>query len=388
MSSPFLHLCYRELRRILGDQRIYGLLLAGPFFYAFAFGGVYWEGRTKYVPIVIVDEDHSALSRDITRALQSSDSVSVAGWLNSPEEFLPLLRRERAYACVIFPPKFEHDVLDGRAPRVGALFDGSHVLIAATALGAIRNVVTSFQVAVNGIELSTAGVPRTEGRVLARPIQAVIRPVFNPTLNYSYFMLMCLVCVATQSVTRMSCGIALGLDSSEQIRRDTGNDSTPILWVFLSKVVGTAALVIPAAATAMWFVFVLFGAPNRGNALLIGLALSLFVIIQVCIAYGYYGLFQSPVLCTQFHMFTAVLFSILSGYTWPYYGMPEGLQFISMSIPVFNVISIVRRVSLMGAGPSLLTKYFLALLVWLLVAAAWGYWAVRKQMKLESAPCE
>ena len=148
------------------------------------------------------------------------------------------------------------------------------------------------------------------------------------------------------------------------------------------------ALVVPAAATAMWFVFVLFGAPNHGSALLMGLALSLFVIIQVCIAYGYYGLFQSPVLCTQFHMFTAVLFSILSGYTWPYYGMPEGLQFISISIPVFNVISIVRKVSLMGAGPTLLTKYFLALLVWLLVAAAWGYWAVRKQMKLESAPSE
>jgi ABC-type multidrug transport system permease subunit len=68
--------------------------------------------------------------------------------------------------------------------------------------------------------------------------------------------------------------------------------------------------------------------------------------------------------------------------------MPDGLRYISHSIPVFNMISIVRKVSLMGARPTLLIKHFLALLAWLLVAAPWGYWAVRKQMKLESAPSE
>ena len=388
MRSAFMHLCRRELRRILGDQRIYVLLLGGPFFYAFIFGGVYWEGRTKYIPIVIVDEDHSALSRDITRALQSSDSVSVAGWLNSREEFLPLLRRERAYACVIFPPHFERDVLAGKGPKVGALFDGTNILIAGTALRAIRDVVTSFQVGVDGIELAMAGVPPAENRIIARPLQTVVRPLFNPTSNYSYFMLMCLVCLAIQSVTRMGCGIALGLDGSEQIRRDTGDDAPPVLLVFLSKVVATAALMIPVAVTAMWFVFSLFGAPNHGSSWLIGLALCLYVILQVCIAYGYYGLFQSPTLCTQYHIFTAILLSLLAGYTWPSFGMPDGLRYISHSIPVFNMISIVRKVSLMGARPTLLAKHFLTLLAWLLVAAPWGYWAVRKQMKIESAPSE
>jgi len=384
MLRPFLRLCRRELSRILGDQRMYVLLLGGPFFYAFIFGGVYWEGRTKYVPIVIVDQDHSALSRDMTRALQSSDSVSVAGWLNSSEEFLPLLRRERAYACVIFPQHFERDVLEGKGPRVGAIFDGSHILIAGTALSTIRNVVATFQVGVDDRELSEVGVPPTEGRIIARPIQMAVRPLFNPTSNYSYFMLMCLVCLAIQSVTRMSCGIALGLDSSEQIRRDTGNDAPAIGWIFLSKVVATAALMIPIAVTAMWFVFLLFGAPNRGSSLLIGLALCLFVIVQVCMAYGFYGLFQSPILCTQYHIFTAALLSVLAGYTWPSFGMPGGLRFISQCIPVFSMINIVRKVSLMGARPTLVANHFLALFGWLLAAAFWGYWAVRKQLTLAS----
>jgi ABC-type multidrug transport system permease subunit len=87
-------------------------------------------------------------------------------------------------------------------------------------------------------------------------------------------------------------------------------------------------------------------------------------------------------------MFTAVLFSILSGYTWPSYGMPDGLRYISNSIAAFHMISIIRKVALMGARPALLIRHFLALLAWLSVAAPWGYWAVRKQMKLESAPPE
>ncbi len=59
----------RELRRIFTDKRIFITMLGGPLLYGFLFGGVYSAGRICHVPIVIVDQDHSALSRDLTGAL-------------------------------------------------------------------------------------------------------------------------------------------------------------------------------------------------------------------------------------------------------------------------------------------------------------------------------
>ena len=89
MFKLWFILCMREWKRILGDVRILVLLLIGPFFYALVFGGVYWQGRTKSVPIVVVDQDHSELSREMTTALSTAlkfkhstyaSGVSTAQW--------------------------------------------------------------------------------------------------------------------------------------------------------------------------------------------------------------------------------------------------------------------------------------------------------------------
>ena len=79
MRKPWFQFCLREWKLILCDYRIVTILLGGPFFYALIFGGVYWQGRAKHVPIVIVDQDHSHLSREITAALDGSENCKLSG---------------------------------------------------------------------------------------------------------------------------------------------------------------------------------------------------------------------------------------------------------------------------------------------------------------------
>jgi ABC-2 type transport system permease protein len=103
MPDLLFSVCLREVKRILSDSRIFLLLIGGPFLYAFLFGGVYWQSRTQYIPIVIVDQDHSALSHDLINALRASDSVRIVGWANSPAELPTLARREIASPASCFP---------------------------------------------------------------------------------------------------------------------------------------------------------------------------------------------------------------------------------------------------------------------------------------------
>jgi ABC-2 type transport system permease protein len=379
MPNVLLRIIVREWRRILVEKRVVALLIGGPCFYALLFGGVYWQGRTMHVPIAIVDQDHSALSRDIASALGSSESLAVVEWADAPGDFLPLLRQEKAYACVVFPAHFERDLLAGRGPRVEAILDGSNVLIAGNALSGIRGVLATYQVATDSRELAVSGVAQTATKALARPIEPVMRPLFNPTSNYSHFMLMCLVCIAVQSVTRMACGVALGLDDREQFERDSGRTIPGTLWLFFGKVIASATLVFLAGGTALVLTFALFGAPIRGSILSISVAMALFAIIQVCIAYGYYSLFRNTLICLQFHIFSAVVFAVMAGYTWPSLAMPSVLRWASEAIPISHMITIVRRTALMGASSMQLWGHFLWLAVWMLISLAWGYWAVHRR---------
>lgn len=380
MPSTFLQLCKREWKRILSDRRILLPIFVAPFIYISLFGGEYWAGSVKHVPIVIVDQDHSHLSREITTSLASSESLTIFTTVNSSQDFLPLVRREAAYACVIFPEHFERDVLGGKRVRVGVILDGSNLLLGNVTSRAINTVLTTYRIGISAEALSYAGIASPAATSATMPIRQVLRIPFNPTFNYTYFILMGLVCVAIQQVTRMGSSLALGLDNGEGLWRELTGPAPNVLWTYLSKIVATAVLILPVSYVAISLPFLLYGIPFRGALLFFLVVFSLYVMMQISIGYGFCVISRSPLIVLQVHLFTSAVLFILSGYTWPIYAMPHWIQPVVYINPLFHMTSILRNVALDGAGPGLLIQHLLALLAWLFVAIAWGYLAVWKQM--------
>jgi ABC-2 type transport system permease protein len=385
MPRILVKLCWREIRRILSDPRIFVLLLGGPFIYAFVFGGVYWQGRTTNVPIVIVDQDHSRLSRELTTALRASDSLKIVGWANSPDELPALARREAAYTCVMFPARFERDVLAGRAPKIGVLLDGTNTLVSGVSLNAIRNVIGAYQVGVNRRFLEASGVPNERIDTVSRPVTIVGRQLFNPTSNYSYFLLIGLVCAASQSVIRMITGMSIGLDSYANIRREFKTDLPGAPWLYATKVIGTCCLALPVVYGATATVLTLFGTPHRGSLVFIYSALTVYVIVHVGMGFGYYGLCRSYILSTHLHLFMAVALFFLSGFTWPYYAMPAAVQAVAHYIPIFHMNCIMRKVNMVGASADWVLPHLVALVIWLVLGYTWGYVAFKKWLESQKA---
>ena len=385
MAASLLTACMREAKRILSDSRIFVLLIGGPFLYAFVFGGVYWQGRSQHVPIIIVDQDHSALSRGIVNALRASENVQIAGWANSPDELPELARREVAYACVMFPANLERDMLAGRAPKVAILLDGTNTLLAAPALGAVRSVVASYQIGISSKVLKASGVPPGSATTATRSISLVGRPLFNPTGHYGYFMLIGLVCAATQSVIRMAVGVSIGFDRYDRMCQELKPADLSTAWLYASKVLGTCAVTLPAVYGAVASVLTLFGTPHRGSLLLVWLAVTMYVVLQVCMGYGYFGLCKSPLFALHVHMFMASVLFIVSGFSWPYYAMPAALQVVAHVLPIFHMNCIMREVNLVGVGVGSVLPHLLSLCVFLGLAYAWGYSAFKKWVVSQKA---
>ena len=392
MLRTLLAACLRETKRILADSRVLPLLIFGPFFYAFVFGGAFWQGRVQYVPVVIVDQDHSAMSRSFVSALRASDNVKIVGWADSPSDLASLVRREEAFACIVFPRNFERDVLARRAPKVAILVDGSNTLVAGPAIGALRDVAVAYQVGIDRRELEASGIPggghqnaAGASTVVARPLTFAERPLFNPTGSYSYYILIGLVCAAAQGVIRMGISVAIGFDRLDQIRQDPRTAHLSPSRVFASKVIGACFIALPAMCGAVACVFWIFGTPHRGSLFLVLLACAMFVPLQVCMGYAYFGLCKAPLFALQIHMYMASALFILSGFTWPYYAEPAAVSAVAHCIPLFSMNCIMRKVNLIGGPAVWVWPHFLALAIWLVVAYALGYTAFSRWCNAQAA---
>jgi ABC-2 type transport system permease protein len=314
----------RELRRIITDRRLLMIMLGGPFLYGFLFGGVYWNGRVRDIPIVIVDQDHSALSRDLARALLSSESLSLAFYSDSVGDFYEAVKRERAYACVVLPKDLERNVLRGEQGRVAVILDGSNILIGNMTSRAISSTIASYRAQARARRLMATGVSRRQATVAAAPIQPVVRSLFNPAAHYNFFILIGLVLIALQQVTRIGAAISLSLDSEPARRRELATIGGHPGILLTAKLAATAVAILPIAFVAIRLPFDLFGSPFQGNWILSYAILTLYMLMQVLIGYGVSGMCGSALFSLQVLVFVSAPLFTLAGFTWPSYAMPAG----------------------------------------------------------------
>jgi ABC-2 type transport system permease protein len=370
----------RELRRVLTDRRILFTMIGGPFLYALLFGGVYWRGRISEIPIVIVDQDHSALSRDLAQAVLASEGVSLAFYGDSIADFYDAAKHEVAYACVVIPKNFARDTVAGRQGRVGVILDGSNILLGNMTSRAITRTIATYRAAAQAKRLMVGGVSRVRATAAAAPIQPAVQILFNPASHYSFFVLVGLVLIALQQVTRMGAAISLSLEKDPENRAHLARIGGQPWTLLTAKLAATAVVVLPVAYLAIRLPFDLFGSPFHGNWFLAYAILTLFVVMQILVGYGISGICGSALFSLHVLLLVSVPLFTLSGFTWPSYAMPQWVRTISWLIPLTHVTDVFRKMALIGAGFQQLWPHLAVLLAWAPLSACWAYWGLKRQI--------
>ena len=377
-----LRVMFRELRLILSDQHIVTLVLGGPFFYCLIFGAVYLHGRVNQVSIAVVDQDHSALSRDLTTALDASDSLRVAIRSGTMDAFDDAVKRGSVYLCVVIPPDFQRDLMRGRQATVLVDIDGCNLLISNVTGRAVRTVLGTYRVGARFKRLMMQGAPRSALMSQVSPITAEYRSLYNPAFNYSTYLLMGLTCIALQQVTMLSASIALGMENSPDRRRELLAITRRPLQILTGKTLAFLVPLLPLGITALYVPFGLFGAPFRGSWHFMAGLMMFYIFMHVLLGFFMEGLCKSSVFSAQILLCISTPAFLLTGATWPVIAMPGWVQALSYSLPLTHYADMLRKVSLMGASIGLFRGHILAIMAWLPVAIAGGYWAVWRLVRM------
>jgi ABC-2 type transport system permease protein len=346
----------KELLELRQDPRLFGVVIIVPIIQLTVLG---YAATTdvKDVPVVVVDADRSAASRELQSRFDASDNFNIVAVVGSTAEIDGWLERGDAWMALSIPPGYGTKVAQGETPTIQLVADGTDSNSTTVALGYARVLLAGYSQ-----ELLKK---RVGGQPPEALITAEIRVWFNPDLESRDFMIpgivALLLLVITTNLSAMAIVREKELGTLEQL------NVTPLArWELIAGkllpygLIGMIDVVLVLVVAIYWF-----EVPMRGSlALLFGMCL-----VYLLTTLGL-GLFVSTISATQQQaMMTTTFFFLtpmiyLSGFIFPIENMPGWIQPATYLIPLRYFLVILRGIFLKGVGLETFWPQALALLVW------------------------
>ncbi len=358
MIDSFIAVFRKEFLHIIRDGATLRLAILIPIFQLTLFGSI--DQTVHDLPTVVVDQDRSTESRELMDGIRSTKTFKITLVTQNAHTARAEITSGRARVGVIIPPDFHNKRARGQEARVLALIDGSDSTASAQALASINGVIADRNLK------ALATDARTGSPLGAQPVI-----LFNPDGRTANYIIPGLVAVILQFVALVLAAVAVVRE------RERGTLEqllvTPIdpLGLTLGKLGPYLILGLAQMSLMLLLMRFVFGVPIRGNLVfLFGMAvIYIFALLSL-------GLFistrsQSQLEAQQKAQLLLLPSFFLSGYIFPFEGLPAILRWIGYCFPPTHMIAIMRGVVLRDAGPLELVPNVLALvgfsvaLVWL-----------------------
>jgi ABC-2 type transport system permease protein len=332
-----------EWRRVLSIRGAFVLLVAAPIVYGFYYPQPYLNQILRKIPIAVVDNDLSELSRQIVQTLDASDAVSVVVRAETLVEAQAAVDRGEVLAVVGIPPQAERDVLKGNTVHIPIYADATYLFIFRTTASGIATAIGTL----SG-ELAAGGA-RTDGSLVKAalasrsPADILLQPIFNPVGGYaSYIVPAAFVLILQQMLL-----IGASMLTVITLAQGAGGAFATVLGR------GVAHFTIFLPALALYFIVLprFYGFSTLGNPLQMFTLASLFTLATSFMGQAAGAWFRQPETPTLIFLGTSLPQLFLAGFSWPREAIPESVQSIGYIFPSDFAIDGLVRVDQLGANP-------------------------------------
>ena len=333
-----------EWRRVLAVRGAFIMLVIAPMVYGIYYPQPYLNQILRKIPIVVVDNDLSELSRNIVQTLDASDAVKVAARADTLAAAHELLDRGEAFAVVGIPPGTERDVLKGTTVHVPIYADATYLFI-------FRTMSSGIVVAINTVSSElAAGGARTDGSLAkaalasSSPADVLLQPIFNPVGGYaSYVVPAAFVLILQQMLL-----IAASMLTVVALAQGAGNAFATVFGR------GVAHLTIYLPALALYFIVLprLYGFSTLGQPLQLVALASLFTLATSFMGQAAGAWFKNPETPTLIFVGTSLPQFFLTGFSWPREAIPKPVLAAGYVFPGDFAIDGIVRIDQLGASLS------------------------------------
>ena len=340
----------RELRRIVRQPMYWVLMVVLPVV-SFAFFAVIFErGVARNIPIAVLDEDHTTLSRKVTQMIDDTPTAMVSYEVQSMEEAQRLMREGRISAIVHIPAFFEKNILSNSQTHIECSVSGTNITVNGLLSKDLQTAVTTFQAGVQLQLLMKQGLTEKQAMAQIMPVRFVKHVLFNPYINYGYYLspsfmpMMLLIFVVMVTV------FTIGTELKHATAREwLGTANGSVGAALTGKILPVTVIMFLMSLVMFLIIFKVVGVPLNGSLTVILVSTLLFILSYQAIAVFIVSLLSNLRLSLSIGGGYSVLAFTFSGLTFPIMAMWPAMRYLSRLFPFTYYTDIFVDQMLRGA---------------------------------------
>ena len=339
--ARFRAVLVKEFIQMRRDRITFAMMIGVPIMQLLLFGYAI-NSDPRHLPTLVEMADEGPASRAILMGMQTSGYFEFEGVVTSAEEGDRALRDGTASFVVVIPPDFERDVVRGHSPEILLAADASDPAAAGGAVAAINGIVTTaISETLSGALTYAASSPP--------PFSVVVHRQFNPEGQTSTNIVPGLLAIILSMTMVMITAVAI-VRETERGTMET-LISTPVRpgEVMLGKIFPYVFVGYVQTGVFLAAARILFEVPFLGSPLAFFVGFNLYIIVNLALGFLISTIARSQMQAMQISFFTLLPTILLSGFMFPFAGMPGWAQAIGSAIPATHFLRLVRKVMLKGA---------------------------------------
>jgi len=330
-----------EWRRVLGTRSAFTLLFLAPLIYGIYYPQPYLNQILRKLPIAVVDNDLSDLSRQIVETLDASGALSVAVRTRTLVEARSAIDRGTAFAAVEIPPDAERDMLKGLTVHIPIYADATYLfMFRSTASGVATAIGTLTS------ELVSRGA-RSDGSLVkaklanSSPADVLLQPIFNPVGGYASYVVPAAFVLILQQTLLIGAAMLTGTALAKGGGAFAG--------VF-GRGIAHLSIYLPAVALYLIVLPRIYGFSTLGHLPELFAIATVFLLATSFMGQAVGAWFTRPENATILLLATSLPQFFMAGFAWPREAIPEAALAFGRIFPADSAIDGLVRINQLGAG--------------------------------------
>jgi ABC-2 type transport system permease protein len=334
----------KEFIQMRRDRLTLGMLIGIPLMQLFVFGYAI-NMVPRHLATVVSISDPGPFSDSIVAALTNSSFFDVVKATNSPVEARRMLAEGRVSFVVDIPANFSRDLVRGAKPSLLVEADATDPAAGSYALAALPSLAASAlrDDLVGPLAARAAGQPS---------FNVVVHSLYNPEVNTQYNIVPGLLAVILTLTMVMSTSIALTRERERGTYENLLAMPTHPLEIMIGKITPNIFVGAFQSALILFVARFVFGVPMVGSLGLLAVTSIFYIAALLAIGYTFSTIARNQMQAMQMTFFLLLPSIMLSGFIFPFRGMPDWAQWIGEVLPITHYLRIVRGILLKGNGPA------------------------------------